>query len=113
MNAAQKLQRLRESGFAIHVSHLRRVYWVDRLTGERDYHHELLTAHEARKRGGEVDGCGGLTRVFVSSPDGRALSAGEAACSLLDVFSRKRGLEIAVGRALKYGSEYVRAVLVD
>lgn len=43
---------------------------------------------------------GGRTRAEVLLPDGRIVT-GEAHCSTLDNFSRKRGREIAIGRALK------------
>ena len=88
----------------------------------------MLTVHELRKRGfkvrvrhhrcfkyGEkgVSGCiqaiplskGGSTEVFITLPPkegvGSASIVGVAECNPKDDFNRKRGVRIALGRALK------------
>lgn len=84
----------------------------------------MLTVHELRKRGYKVrvrhNRCfswrhcvaggavpipmskGGSTEVLVTYPDGNASVVGVAECNPKDDFNRKRGVRIALGRALKH-----------
>ena len=54
---------------------------------------------------GESSPKGGKTQVTITLPDDSLdcpTYTGEALCSLSDCFNRKRGVQIALGRALKY-----------
>jgi hypothetical protein len=79
----------------------------------------MLTVHELRKRGYKVkvnhtrrleikswqkdvfSPRGGVTEVIISDNSGSILGAAAAQCSKKDNFNRKRGVRIALGRALK------------
>lgn len=68
----------------------------------------MLTVHELRMLGNRVrinhyrcvNNIGGATTVDVELPNGEVAS-GVALCNYEDYFNRKRGLRIALGRALK------------
>lgn len=108
MKPHQRIEELREAGFEVEVTH-RRVAWGSTGWPLDDAHEHdprfrqgirMLTLRELRDRGLEPQPTGGITEVVILR-DGREVATGEATCSLLDVFSRKRGLAIAVGRAEK------------
>ena len=79
----------------------------------------MLTVHDLRKRGYKVKVrhdrdvalysnydwdrtlAVGRTEVYIESPDGNRCSNGVAYRSIKEQFNRKRGLRIALGRALK------------
>lgn len=96
MTAAQRIARLRDEGYAVHVSHRRLVEGLPGLT-TRARLQELRAL--APGRGLAFTPKGGETRVWIERDGLHA--AGIAHCSAEDNFSRRRGLEIALGRALK------------
>jgi hypothetical protein len=81
--------------FAVKVTHLRRVG----LRGDRAPY--LLTARKAKLVNAEIFPRGGRTIVTLVDEWGEAVARGEARCSDLDNFCRRRGREIALGRAMK------------
>ena len=79
----------------------------------------MLSVHDLRKRGLKVkvrhnrnfvtkdmdfydfDPCGGSTEVEIFDPKTRQSYVGTSLCSRKDNYSRKLGVKIALGRALK------------
>ena len=76
-------------GARVRVNHFRRAVGAE-LTAP---------AYVLRQLGFEPDGRGGVTVVSVQTSDGRE-SIGVARCADTDNFSRRRGRDIALGRAL-------------
>jgi len=89
------VEKLRQSGNRVRVSHYR---WYETSLGD-----ELLAKYEIAQNNIEVvDGpfpYGGMTKIEITTPDGESLT-GVAECSDRDNFSRKRGVAIALGRAI-------------
>lgn len=90
------LNKLKSEGYKVKVVHLRRVF-----SGRENTIGELKTRNQILNDFGTMDVAfltGGETRVYIKSPDGKESSA-VSRCSDKDSFNRKRGLEIALGRA--------------
>lgn len=109
MKAHLKIAQLREAGLLVKVSHLRvPSTWV-RPEGRGELWRDdprmgdvpMLTVRELREMKMEPSVYGGLTSVAILDAEGQMLAAADAPCSLLDRFSRRLGLTIALGRALK------------
>ena len=86
---APTVYQLRKAGHKVRVIHERYVKDIHepKLIATRDIH------------GYTIAGKGGKTTVQITTNSGIALE-GIAECSQLDSFDRKKGLNIAVGRAL-------------
>ena len=85
-----KVHELRKQGYKVAVFH-RRIY------GKK----QLFTAYEAKNLGRPPQPKGGLTTVKLRTPDNREIQA-EAKCCKKDAYNRKRGLGIALSRALLF-----------
>lgn len=64
-------------------------------------HNALQTVPQIVKSGGEVYPYGGVTRVNLIDDNGAVVAFGEAKCCLDDLFCKKKGIQIALGRAEK------------
>ena len=109
----ETVQSLREKGFKVQVRYERMRcgvewkrarpvrFWRQPYSPHRGFLRPLVNG-EVQLEG--KDGLwprGGRTDVTVTTPQGTQLHA-VADCSLADNFDRKRGLQIALGRALKH-----------
>jgi hypothetical protein len=84
-----KISELRQAGFRVYVNHdrlVKNVWLYDNATTK------VLRPIVAPK--------GGTTIVEIHSPDGKQYT-GIAKCSKSDCYNKKRGLAIALGRAVK------------
>ena len=61
----------------------------------------LQTVPQIVKDGGEVYPYGGITRVSLVNDNNEVVAFGEAKCCLDDLFCKRKGIEIALGRAKK------------
>lgn len=121
MTTSEGIARLKGNGYGVRVQHHRR------LQGPNGYPESLVSVPMARKYfpGYAVDPRGGMTVVTIYdrkpvhgstqaedgsyivygstywAPSDDILAEGFAFCSNRDNFSRKRGLQIAFGRAVK------------
>ena len=80
------VNELRKSGYNVRVCHSR--YCQDELVSYIDTEPCNFNAR------------GGLTTIQITTPDGTVLN-GQARCSREETFSKKLGVRIAIGRALK------------
>jgi hypothetical protein len=78
---SQTVKSLRQSGYKVRVMH------------DRDY--EITSIYKP-----DVVRCRGFTLVEVTTPDGKYTTIGISFCRTIESFNRKRGLTIALGRAL-------------
>lgn len=62
--------------------------------------YKVRVNHQRKMQGEELSPFGGLTRIEITTPEGKDL-AGEAKCSTKDNYNKKIGVSIALGRALK------------
>ena len=94
MSAVSEIKRLREQGYLIQVSHYRR------YAGH-------FCVYQRHEQPGETPlGKGGYTRVRILHPSLDIHAEANALCHPRDNFSRRIGLEIAFGRAMKvFGHE--------
>lgn len=127
------IQKLKELGYKVHVYHGRtkdietkRVFYQDLEEGlwlnyrnnefpininspylSRGEFHRVSDAvlSPTTKFGDVILNYGGVTRVNLINKDGVSFT-GEAVCSKKDNFSKKTGLKIAIGRALKAEKEF-------
>lgn len=126
------VRELKDKGYRVYVSHRRPAIGLgeyDEKTGHIEQ--SLLTRHEVKEfieQVKEVTGGlemsfndvvlpnGGLTTVTICRPgeidsahtqpeDDAVIATGEAKCSMKDVFNKKLGLQIALGRAMKQCGE--------
>ncbi len=101
MKKTHTVQSLRQSGHKVRVIHSR--YLADQVNHPKQFggikNIQLFTQHELKQNGYTkvVSARGGKTFVQVTTPDGRELFA-ETLCSTKDNFSRKLGVQIALGR---------------
>lgn len=79
------------------VEHLRRNGWKVRVYHQRQTPQGLKRIQGKNQK---ILPKGGLTEVSVISPEGET-GSGWAECSKKDVYNRKLGVQIALGRALK------------
>lgn len=95
--AARKIEILRALGWKIKVQHMRP------LVGQEDLPYEIGSFWRKHElvRGEEFSSKGGWTHVKITNPDNGLSCNGLAFCSPKDNFSKKIGLNIALGRALK------------
>jgi len=92
MKTLPTIAELRRKNYKVRVSHFRKT----------SPHSDLYPVREIRNECGDlsfVDPCGGKTIVEILNPDGKELR-GEAVCSIKDNWNRKRGITIALARAL-------------
>lgn len=92
MTPNETIAGLRENGYTVKVSH-RRILAGTKYT-------TTISKKGAHAVGVTVEPRGGRTAVTIWKGDG-LVARGEALCSQRDNFCRRRGLEIALGRALK------------
>ena len=78
------IKQLRQSGFNARVMHTRNTVKVSKGFSIVD----------------EVSNFGGLTRIELTTPDMEFNVVGEAVCSNKDMFNRRVGNDIALGRAI-------------
>lgn len=90
----QTVHSLRSQGFKIRVNH----YRFDKTTPNVLRPRFSFKKQDIDKS--EIEEKGGKTIITVTSPDGRTVEA-ISKCSLLDNFNRKKGVAIALGRAMK------------
>lgn len=100
MKATAKIEQLQEQGYTVKVSHRRPTMLEEGLIS-RDY----MTRYKIkglRELGypAEFVPRGGATRVTILRGD-ETVAEGFARCSKRDNYSRRMGLQIALGRALK------------
>lgn len=85
MNQSPTIKQLRQSGYKVRVLHSRFFKTIQKLDGTLE----------------EVLPKGGYTKIEVTTPDKVLTTIGESLCSKEDLFNRKVGNSIALGRALK------------
>ena len=96
------ISQLRARGYDVHLRHEYKILWDPNASGR-----EWRTRHEI-----EIRGAGGYEVWYIRSPDpmrtvatvrseGGAEATAIATVSPKDQFCRKRGRQIAIGRALK------------
>jgi len=93
LKPGERINQLREQGYEVKVFHHRPAYNVAGLK---------LVGYRARKEladGERFLQKGGTTTVRIDQPEGDYV-VGEALCSAGDQYCYRRGLEIALGRAL-------------
>jgi hypothetical protein len=78
------IKQLRQSGFKARVMHTRNTVKVSKGFSIVD----------------EISNFGGLTKIELTTPDMEVTVVGEAVCSNKDMFNRRIGNEVALGRAL-------------
>ena len=93
---------LRKKGYKVRVLHLRR--WVNTWT---EAYARDVDGVIARPRW-KMAATGGQTLINILAPDGLVLN-GIANCSNLDAYNKKRGVQIALGRALKQMNGHAQA----
>lgn len=81
----QTIRHLRQTGYKVRVLHTRNFKDVQKIEG---IHQELVPK-------------GGYTKIEVTTPDNTITVTGESFCSNEELFDRKKGNSIALGRALK------------
>ena len=93
------VQELKKAGYTAHVVHLR-------VLNQTNRRRNALFGTLPKGAGDHtyVNPRGGITQVSITTPDGRELF-GEAECSFEDNYNKKRGVAIAIGRALTKGGE--------
>ena len=100
--------QLRQAGFRVEVTHYRRIS----RPGDQALSEVKMLPPEVVKRPRrwppspeegpfDLNPRGGLTEVEVWAPDPPGVALGRAECSKHDMYNRSRGVEIALGRALK------------
>lgn len=85
MNQQPTIKQLRQSGYKVRVLHSRYFKTIQKIDGAIQ----------------EVLPKGGSTKIEVTTPDKSSTVIGESSCSKEDLFNRKVGNSIALGRALK------------
>lgn len=99
------VEQLRKAGYKVRVTHSRTY-----VTDEFFYQQYCLSKYRLFEKLSSLRPdeyiigpleYGGETFVEVTSPDGKINSQGIATCSIKDHFNRRRGLHIALSRALK------------
>lgn len=104
------VQSLRASGYKVRVQHKRLFPGLshDNIMTRGQFEGVITSLGyqpaEDGKYSKAVSPKGGETVVQITSPDGTELE-GVAKCSLKDPYNRKRGLSIAIGRALNNGTD--------
>jgi hypothetical protein len=91
------VEQLRRSGYKVKVCH-RRLYEAP----DCDYILSRFEVNDLRNKGLELKGpieVGGETVITITTPDAKTVES-TAECSIKDHFHRKKGLTIALGRAL-------------
>lgn len=79
------IKQLRQSGYKVRVLHTRKFKTIQKLDG---------ACNEVLPRGG-------CTKIELTTPNKTITVFGESICSNEDLFNRKVGNSIALGRALK------------
>jgi hypothetical protein len=79
------IKQLRQAGYKVRVLHKRNYNTIQRLGGY---------SKEVAPKGGE-------TYIEITTPDKRLTTAGASLCSDKDLFNRRTGNIIALGRAIK------------
>lgn len=107
MDANAKIKELEDKGYTVKVSHRRPLL----------YHpeDEMFTRYDLKAlslKGDAFNPRGGHTRVTIIDVDA-TVAEGLSYCSRKDNYSRRRGLQIALGRALKELDEPVPVVGQD
>ena len=105
MTPGAQIDRLREQGYTVRVSHRRPVelptpWQFDWPAVNGATRAELAELREAGWPEAAFAPKGGRTDVEIISPNGAAFH-GNAVCSESDSFNRRLGLQIALGRAVK------------
>jgi hypothetical protein len=101
VTTVSSVEELRRQGFQVRVTHLRPL-----VTGANLSHQQFKKAFgslpkEKRMAWGDfVQGWGGKTIVDVTTPDGRNATK-EHILDEYEPFNKRRGLKIALGRAIK------------
>lgn len=114
MTAMEQVRELEAQGFIVRISHRRPIFVkapasADFLGAviEGGTRHDLkmirhiLEEQEVPKENISFWPKGGETEVSILHPSADELYTGVSSCSELDNFNRRRGLQIALGRALK------------
>lgn len=93
------IQKLREDGNKVRVRHCRAYKNIPGEYLTRRQFEERSTAMINKPYSAAVSPNGGMTVIQITTPTGEELE-GVALCSLKDGYNRKKGLAIAMGRAL-------------
>lgn len=81
----KSIKQLRQSGYKVRVMHKRNYNQIQKIGG---------ISMEVNPKGGE-------TFIEITTPDKSITIAGSSICSDKDLFNRRTGNEIALGRAIK------------
>lgn len=103
MNLQEIRNSLNERGYRLDIVHLRK-HPIRLESGEEFEMKTKAQIISTYGNMGMVSATGGETRVQIGK-DGEVVATGVAVCSERDTFSRKIGLTVAMGRALKELSE--------
>jgi biotin operon repressor len=79
------IKKLRQAGYKVRVLHTRKYNTIQKIGG---------TYKEISPKGGE-------TFIEITTPDKNLTTAGASICSDKELYDRKKGNEIALGRAIK------------
>lgn len=116
ITAVDKLRAIRDAGFRVYVSHRRHVRRMSGMIGMNTiYELQQMTRGEAKAgpRPWEILPNGGETHVevvVVDSDRSISIARGQAVCSTVDRFEKRKGLELAMQRAVASAPE-LRAVV--
>lgn len=102
MNQLPKISDLSKNNIVVHVEHRRMFYKFDSRTGEKDTIRLSWKEKKATHNDYHLSLFGGDTKVVVSTPDCKTPFTGWSECADSDRFNRKRGIGIALSRALYY-----------
>lgn len=95
------VQELRKSGYKVLVNHLRYPARVTKNTSKRQSQKiKLENVYALTENGLGISPFGGKTTLDIVSPDGATYHS-DAECSVKDVYNKRLGIKIALGRALK------------
>lgn len=93
------VQELRKNGWKIRIAHLRITEGYKGYVSRRDFE-DGVPYPDCKSWAGAVSPRGGKTLVTVTSPEGQTVEI-SAQCNEKDNYNRRRGVQIALGRALK------------
>lgn len=106
------LQQLRSEGYTVQISHYRRFYPLQYNAADGIRLFKKYRAYqECQQTSDDLSPTGGLTTVKVTTPDNQVLE-GMAVCSIKDNFNRRKGYQIALGRALS-GSKLADDMVIN
>ena len=104
-NPNQVVENLKKNGSLVQIQHHRVVFYpIAAYVNGVDV--KCLTKEERKSRIFDIQGKGGKTVVKIEK-DGKTFEA-KAACGRKEMFNKKRGVQIALGRILKANPELLQ-----